>query len=54
VILLVTAAVMGVYGRVLVTATPMPPSKAPATGTDHEFEPVSAPSPTATPTSEVG
>ncbi len=30
VILVVTAAVMGAYARVLVTAAPMPPSKAPA------------------------
>ncbi|MFI1165083.1 hypothetical protein ACH4UM_16070 [Streptomyces sp. NPDC020801] len=30
VILVVTAAVMGAYGRVLVTAAPMPPGKAPA------------------------
>jgi hypothetical protein len=30
VILVVTAAVMGAYGRVLVTASPMPPGKAPA------------------------
>lgn len=29
VILVVTAAVMGAYARVLVTAAPMPPSKAP-------------------------
>ncbi|MEU2742543.1 hypothetical protein ABZ656_46535 [Streptomyces sp. NPDC007095] len=32
VILVVTAAVMGAYGRVLVTASPMPPGKAPAAG----------------------
>jgi ferredoxin len=31
-ILVVTAAVMGADGRVLVTATPMPPTKAPAAG----------------------
>ncbi|WP_143070928.1 hypothetical protein [Streptomyces malaysiense] len=31
VIAVVTAAVMGAYARVLVTAAPMPPSKAPAT-----------------------
>ena len=54
VILLVTAAVMGAYGRVLVTAKPMPPSKPPATGTEHEPTPVSIPSPGASPTSEVG
>ena len=44
VILLVTAAVMGAYGRVLVTAHPMPPSEAPATGVEHGSEPGSAPS----------
>jgi len=48
VILLVTAAVMGAYGRVLVTADPMPPSKAPAEGTDHDTEPGPAPSATST------
>lgn len=31
VILVVTAAVLGAYAKVLVTAAPMPPSKAPAT-----------------------
>jgi hypothetical protein len=35
VILVVTAAVMGAYGRVLVTASPMPPSKAPAAETQQ-------------------
>jgi hypothetical protein len=33
VILVVTAAAMGAYGHVLLTAAPMPPSKAPAAGT---------------------
>ncbi|WP_225848709.1 hypothetical protein [Streptomyces sp. HPF1205] len=68
VIVLVTAAVMGAYGRVLLTAAPMPPSKAPTanTGTEQGPQPVSipsptsptsptsSPSPTATVTSEVG
>jgi hypothetical protein len=56
VILLVTVAVMGAYGRVLLNAAPMPPSKAPATdtGPEHDSEPASVHSPTATATSEVG
>ena len=54
VILLVAVAVMGAYGRVLVTAQPMPPSKAPAAGAEHEAEPGSAPSATAAPTSGAG
>jgi hypothetical protein len=56
VILVVTAAVMGAYGRVLLDAAPMPPSKAPAadTGPEHGSAPASAPSPTPTATSEVG
>ncbi|MFI1092380.1 hypothetical protein [Streptomyces sp. NPDC020917] len=51
VILLVTAAVMGVYGRVLLDASPMPPGKAPATesGTEHGSEPASVHTPRATP-----
>ncbi|MFJ2732690.1 hypothetical protein [Streptomyces sp. NPDC087317] len=52
VILLVTVAVMGAYGRVLVTARPMPPSQAPAAGLD-DSEPVPAPSATVGPTPEV-
>lgn len=69
VIVLVTAAVMGAYGRVLLTAAPMPPSKAPTTSTGPAQgpQPVSVPSPssslspspsppspTVTATSEVG
>ncbi|MCL2730328.1 MAG: hypothetical protein FWE15_09940 [Actinomycetia bacterium] len=51
VILLVTAAVMGAYGRVLLDAAPMPPSKAPTTesGTAHGSAPASVRSPKATP-----
>ncbi|WP_158690521.1 hypothetical protein [Streptomyces sp. 142MFCol3.1] len=36
VILVVTVAVMGAYARVLVTASPMPPGKAPAAGAQQE------------------
>lgn len=64
VILVVTAAVMGAYGRVLLTAAPMPPSKAPAAGTARSSRPdptppatptgTHAPKPTATRTPEVG
>ncbi|MEY9835047.1 hypothetical protein [Streptacidiphilus sp. EB103A] len=48
VILVVLLAAMGAYARVLVTATPMPPSKAPAVRTGS---PVPA---SATPSSRVG
>jgi len=54
VILLVTAAAMGAYGRVLVTAPPMPPSQAPATAPAPTATVTLTPSPGATPTSEVG
>ncbi|MGW5127152.1 hypothetical protein ACWEQ7_24515 [Streptomyces sp. NPDC004069] len=53
VILLVTVAVMGVYGRALITAEPMPPSQAPAAELENGSEPGSAPSATASPTPEV-
>lgn len=51
VILVVTAAVLGAYGRVLLNAAPMPPSKAPATesGTEHGSEPASVHTPKSTP-----
>lgn len=65
VILVVTAAAMGAYGHVLLTAAPMPPGQAPAAGT---APPASTPAasragahagtpartPTATRTPEVG
>jgi hypothetical protein len=54
VILVVTAAVMAVYGRVLVTSAPMPPSKAPASGTEHDTEPASATSGPVSATPEIG
>jgi hypothetical protein len=66
VILVVTAAAMGAYGHVLLTAAPMPPGKAPAAGTARGHRPAAPPSPTGTdagaharrstasPTSEVG
>jgi hypothetical protein len=38
-ILVLMAAAMGAYGRVLVTATPMPPSKPPAVSTDAPASP---------------
>jgi hypothetical protein len=42
-ILVVMAAAMGAYGRVLVTATPMPPSKPPAVRTDTPSSPAMPP-----------
>ncbi|MFG1805584.1 hypothetical protein [Streptomyces sp. NPDC049040] len=59
VILVVTAAVMGAYGHVLLTAAPMPPGKAPAAGTAHGSRPTASPAPptappTATRAPEVG
>lgn len=45
VIALVMAAAMGCYARVLVTAPPMPPSRAPQTGSPT-WSPSPSPSPT--------
>lgn len=50
VILVVTTAVMGMYGRVLATSGPMPPSRAPAGAPS----PTLSASPASTPPSEVG
>ncbi|MBY8881790.1 hypothetical protein [Actinacidiphila acidipaludis] len=54
VILLVTGVAMGAYGRVLLTAPPMPPSRAPATAPAATPAATLVPSAAATPTSEVG
>ncbi|WP_327289771.1 hypothetical protein [Streptomyces sp. NBC_01198] len=51
VILVVTAAAMGAYGHVLLTASPMPPGRAPSAGTAHNYPPA-ATSPPPTPTAE--
>lgn len=49
VILVLTAAALGAYGRVLMTAAPMPPSKAPAAGTEHDPRPATTTSPASAP-----
>lgn len=58
VIVVVLAAAMGAYARVLVTATPMPPSKAPVVGSSVSAVPgtgtAARPSTSPTPTSRVG